>query len=153
MPTCTHPGCTAALTYPGRGRPPLYCPEHRHARKLARDRRRHRANSVARISRLPPCCQSWAIPGTKRRTCKQHRQWHEMYHGVKVVRQADLDLLAQMQPERDENDENEDVNPGFRVSRDPDSFWASAPGEWHASREATAWLAAHNLSDAHSPSP
>lgn len=87
MTACDYPGClTEVPPRIGRGRPDIYCPEHKKARKQEQDkaayeRRKARINSEKPETTYEenyfPCCIQWQLGGRPNRTiCPQHRQWH-----------------------------------------------------------------------------
>lgn len=95
--TCQHPGCPA--TFPasqGRGRPALYCREHRSTR-YAMVRKRHFPDVIrAHVRSLPSCCQDAG------RICPQHRwaarnrehmRWHVSAEERGIVRDL-LDVFG-----------------------------------------------------------
>ena len=67
MKVCEHPECEALIPRPrGRGRPALYCPEHRKTRYAMVRSRKYPELKAQRIAALPPCCREVS------RQCPQH---------------------------------------------------------------------------------
>ncbi len=72
MIPCLHPGCTATFPKPqGRGRPAVYCPEHRKT-KYAMERKRK--YPWLKTSRLSKCCLDASA-----KKCPQHRSADKAY--------------------------------------------------------------------------